>query len=286
MQRKNPGIDVPVATKAELLHAAAFLEFKQHAEGLVEKGWRTAGYTCWMHAIEIRHSPFVVPTVSESEYFPPLFKMPCCAANCARCAAHLGGFKFPWLGLWSSRGVLVPPGLSPASAWEHYYAHRHEKLDLILLAMYSTGVEPEEMVPQDMYALQLRAATHQAGQLGLGELFSEWSIWQRCFPSECYPPKFVNPRLLFPRPFRGRPWTALGHEGNRALRALRGWLEAQDAKTLEMGTGCLECGDPTRRVCWSCCAGLCDLCFDERHACPLCQEPHKVFLGSSSIDES
>ena len=178
MLRKNPGIDVPVATEAEILHAAAFLEFKQYAEGLVDRGLRTAGYTCWMHAVEIRHSPFVT---SESECFPPLFKMPCCAANCDRCAAHLGGFKFPWLGLWSSKGVIVPPGLSVAAGWAHYYAHRDEKLDLILLAAYSTGVEPEEMVPQDLYALQLRAATGQAGQLGLGELLSEWSIWQRCF---------------------------------------------------------------------------------------------------------
>ena len=43
MQRKNPGIDVPVATKAEILHTAAFLEFKQHTEGLVEKGWLRSG---------------------------------------------------------------------------------------------------------------------------------------------------------------------------------------------------------------------------------------------------
>ena len=285
MLRKNPGIDVPVATEATILHAAAFLEFKQHAEGLVRKGLHTAGYTCWMHAVEIRHSPFVGPTTSESELFPPLFKMPCCAANCERCAAHLGGFKFPWLGLWSSRGIIVPPGLSPSEAWKHYYAHRDEKLDLLLLSAYSTGVEPAEMVPQEMYALQLRSATRQAGQLGLGELFSEWSIWQRCFPSESFPPKFIDPRL-FPRPSRGRPWAALGPEGSRALRALRGWLEAQDAKTLVLGSGCLECGDPTWRACWGCCAGLCSACFDERHACPLCQESIKVSFDASPREET
>ena len=30
MLRKLPGIDIPVATEARILHAAAFLEFKQH----------------------------------------------------------------------------------------------------------------------------------------------------------------------------------------------------------------------------------------------------------------
>ena len=216
---------------------------------------------------------------------PTLVQMPCCATDCARCAAHLGGFKFPWLGLWSSRGVLVPPGLSPGAAWEHYYAHRDEELDLILLAAYSSGVEPEEMVPQDMYALQLRAATGQAAQLGLGELFSEWSIWQRCFPQALFPPRFIDPRL-FPRPTRGRPWATLGPAGTRALRASRGWLEAQSARTLELGTGCIECGDPTWRVCWGCCVGLCNWCFDERHACPICQEPHKMSFDSTPRSEA
>ena len=71
MLRKNPGIDIPVATEAEILHAAAVLEFKQHAEGLAERRLHTAAFTCWMHAVEIRHSPFVVPTTSESEYTHP-----------------------------------------------------------------------------------------------------------------------------------------------------------------------------------------------------------------------
>ena len=92
-----------------------------------------------------------------------------------------------------------PPGLSPSAAWDYYYAHRDEKLDLILLSAYSTGVEPAELVPQSLYALQLRAVSGQAGQLGLGA-------------------------------------------GSRAFRALRRWLEAQDAGALLLGTDCLECG--------------------------------------------
>ena len=109
MLRKLPGIDIPAATKASILHAAAFLDFKQHVVRLAREGHDLAAYTCWMHAVEIRHSRFVIPTTSESELFPPLVKMPCCKSECQRCAAHLGGFKFPWLGLWSSRGVIILP---------------------------------------------------------------------------------------------------------------------------------------------------------------------------------
>ena len=42
MLRKLPGIDIPVATEAKILHAAAFLEFKQHVERLAPDGSHTA----------------------------------------------------------------------------------------------------------------------------------------------------------------------------------------------------------------------------------------------------
>ena len=38
MQRKLPGIDIPAATEAKILHAAAFLEFKGHVERLAREG--------------------------------------------------------------------------------------------------------------------------------------------------------------------------------------------------------------------------------------------------------
>ena len=94
---KLPDIDIPAVTN--ILHAEAFLEFKQHVERPAREGQDLAAYTCWMHAVEIRHSPFVTPITSESELFPPLVKMPCCKRDCQRCAAHLGGSKFPWFSL-------------------------------------------------------------------------------------------------------------------------------------------------------------------------------------------
>ena len=66
MLRKLPGIDIPAATEASILHAAAFLDFKQHVVRLAREGHDLAAYTCWMHAVEIRHSPFAIPTASQS----------------------------------------------------------------------------------------------------------------------------------------------------------------------------------------------------------------------------
>ena len=91
MLRKLPGIDIPIATEANILHAAAYLEFKQHVERLVGDRHDTAAKTCWMHAVEVGHSPFVLPTTTEVAALPPLPKMPCCKPDCQRCAAHSGG---------------------------------------------------------------------------------------------------------------------------------------------------------------------------------------------------
>ena len=112
---------------------------------------------------------------------PPLPKMPCCNPDCQRCAAHSGGFKFPWIGLWNTRGVVIPPDVAPSEAWDYYYRH-NERMDLILLSAYSSQVTAEELVPQDLYALQLRCSAGDAGALGRGEFFAAWREWALCFP--------------------------------------------------------------------------------------------------------
>ena len=274
MLRKLPGIDIPVSTEANILHAAAYLEFKQHVERLVGDRHDTAAYTCWMHAVEVGHSPFVLPTTTEVAVLPPLPKMPCCKPDCQRCAAHSGGFKFPWIGLWNTRGVVIPPDVAPSEAWDYYYRH-NERMDLILLSAYSSQVTAEELVPQDLYALQLRCSAGDAGALGRGEFFAAWREWALCFPDLGTLPPFMDPRL-FPRAPRGRPWASLGAAGSKAHRALRGWLEAQEAGHLELGSACIGCGDPTWRRCWACCVGLCAECFAWRHNCTHCGEKRKM----------
>ena len=90
------------------------MELKQQVERLAKEGSDLAAYTCY--GIEVCHSPYVMATGTDSDLFFPLPKMPCCVENCQRCAAHFGGFKFPWLGLWNSRGVVLPPDVAPNEA--------------------------------------------------------------------------------------------------------------------------------------------------------------------------
>ena len=275
MQRKLPGIDIPAATEAKILHAAAFLEFKNHVERLAREGLGPAAYTCWMHGIEVLHSPYVITTGTDSELFPPLPKVPCCLDGCPRCAAHVGGFKFPWLGLWNSRGVVLPDDVAPADAWEYYYQHQ-EPMDLLLVSAYTNFKVADDVVPQELYGLQLRCSAGDAGQLGLGELFEQWRIWLRCVGPHELLPIFLEPRH-FPRAPRGRPWPAWGREGARAHRALCGWLESQEARVQHLWTACTECGDPTRRVCWACCVGMCSDCYTWRQPCTVCGGRKKMF---------
>ena len=51
MQRKLPGIDIPAATEAKILHAAAFLEFKGHVERLAREG----SWCCSIHMLDAWH---------------------------------------------------------------------------------------------------------------------------------------------------------------------------------------------------------------------------------------
>ena len=134
----------------------------------------------------------------------------------------------------------------------------------------------EDVVPQELYGLQLRCSAGDAGQLGLGELFEQWRSWLRCVGPHELLPIFLEPRH-FPRAPRGRPWPAWGREGARAHRALCGWLESQDARVQHLGTACTECGDPTRRVCWACCVGMCSDCYTWRQPCTVCGGRKKMF---------
>ena len=59
MQRKLPGIDIPAATAANILHVAALRELKQHVERLAREGSDLAAYTCWMYGVEVCHAPYV-----------------------------------------------------------------------------------------------------------------------------------------------------------------------------------------------------------------------------------
>ena len=163
------------------------------------KGWQGRGLT-WQHTLAgCKGSKF---------YTPPMSKMPCCVDDCKRCAAHVGGFKFPWLGLWNSRGVVLPDDVAPTDAWDYYYQHQ-DPMDLLLVAAYTSFKGAADVVPQDVYGLQLRCTAGDAGQLGMGEMFDQWRTWIRCVGTHELLPIFIEPRL-FPRAPRGATLASLG----------------------------------------------------------------------------
>eukprot|EP00435_Cladocopium_sp_Y103_P031886 s950_g8.t1 len=159
------------------------------------------------------------------------------------------------------RGVVVPPG------------------DLIMVNMYCGATTAKDVVPQYLYELQLRISSGQTGQLGMGEFFAAWRDWLLCFNERGFPARFCDPRM-FPKSPREGPWPAFGVVGCRAQRSLGGWLDAQKTRHFDMGTGCSECGDPTTRVCFACCVGLCIECYSFRRPCPVCGERGKLWMGS------
>ena len=65
MQRKLPGIDMPAATEAKILHAGAFLEFKQHVESLAREG---SDLTCSAVDPYTSGGKRVYPSKEEAEY--------------------------------------------------------------------------------------------------------------------------------------------------------------------------------------------------------------------------
>ena len=56
----------------------------------------------------------LLPVVDSGE-IPHLQFAPCIDARCARCDGSLGGFKFPFIGTWCRRAVLVQEAASPPS---------------------------------------------------------------------------------------------------------------------------------------------------------------------------
>eukprot|EP00435_Cladocopium_sp_Y103_P072503 s50_g40.t1 len=133
----------------------------------------------------------------EIQGLPQLCRAPCTLPNCVRCDRQLGGFKFPWLGTWNSRGVIVPPGVQPDEAWRRYYENQ-EPMDLIMVNMYCGATTAKDVVPQYLYELQLRISSGQTGQFGMGEFFAAWRDWLLCFNELGFPARFCDPRL-FPK---------------------------------------------------------------------------------------
>ena len=114
-------------------------------------------------------------------------------------------------------------GPTTSSDGDFYYSHQ-EKMDLLLLAAYGVPVRATDLMPQELYALQLRCAG-EAGQLGLGEFFATWRSWSLCLPHTVGGPK------IFASAPSGRPWPLSGRHG---CPALAGGVVGRRSKTPDM----------------------------------------------------
>ena len=103
---------------------------------------------------------------------------------------------------------MLPDDVAPSDAWAYYYQHQ-DPMDLLLVAAYTKLKVAADIVPQDLYGLQLRCTAGDAGQLGLGELFDQWRSWLRCMGPHELLPTFLDPRH-FPRAPRARPARSAG----------------------------------------------------------------------------
>ena len=60
--------------------------------------------------------------------------MPCMESPCVRCDTHRGGFRFPFVGIWTmtKKAVLAQTGEGLQAAWNRYHG-REETFELLAL---------------------------------------------------------------------------------------------------------------------------------------------------------
>ena len=209
MLRKLPGIDIPAATEASILHAAAFLDFKQHVVRLAREGHDLAAYTCWMHAVEIRHSRFVIPTTSESELFESFGQDALLQERMPALRSTPWRVQVPLVGAVEQLRRHHSARCAPGHAWNYYYEHQ-EKMDLLLLG------------------LRLYNGCGDAGQLGMGELFETWRTWEQSFPERGFLATFVDP-LKRVRPTCNHPHRSLELDPNIIVTEALQMQQEEDA---------------------------------------------------------
>ena len=141
-----PGVDFAVHTDRPILSTGAYLDFKRHVGNLLEQGNHGKARMLWLSAVEVLHAPFVqapLPLVDSGE-IPHLQFAPCIDAQCARCDGSLGGFKFPFIGTWCRRAVLVQEGASAEEAWAAYHGcYEEDRLSEAMVAEAGSGLRAQ-----------------------------------------------------------------------------------------------------------------------------------------------
>ena len=103
------GITVAMHTDVAILHAAAVTEFLGHVQR--SNNQREEAMELWQSVVEVVHFPPPPGNVLEAPGFRPMLQIGCADPECRRCLKKRGGFRFPWLGVWTRPGTLVRTGL-------------------------------------------------------------------------------------------------------------------------------------------------------------------------------
>ena len=195
--------------------------------------------------------------VLQSTTMPPIRRIPCAEVPCTRCERRLGGFRFPWVGTWTRRAVVVQAGVA---AWDAYHANP-ATFDLLGLQMVRSPLDREAISPAHLDRLFTRLAYDRDG-IPWSHVVAIFWIWQAGRGAWREPTRVGCPQ-------------AGQAELIQAGALLRHLLAATERPFIP--PYCLTCCCPTRSVCPSCDRSVCEECRVWTFQCPLC-------LGSSSSE--
>lgn len=232
-----------VHTLDDVLHPGARHDFQRHIDGLVSSGRRDEAASLWAAVVEVQHIPVPDIPVLDGGQLGSMATVVCTEAGCQRCREQRGGYRFPWLGLWSRQAVLRRPTADPPAAWQEW-SDCATRLDRIQLAMHSSGLQRQDFLPPEWQEVISRASRFP-GCAPLGFVYKVWRTWQLGSPT------WVDP-FAVPAPSRSE---ALASDWSRAHRSMLAWLDA-DPEFLLPRT-CIVCGDASRNVCGDCLDAVC-----------------------------
>ena len=252
-------MDLVVArhTTYTLLSAGNRAEFQSFVWNLQKKD-ALAAERLWNQVFEVVHKLWPEANPIDIPGLPPIRKVVCTSTECRRCNLHLGGYTFPFLGLWSKRATVVVPGVGPDAAWEAYHAGMG-RMDRMLCEVYGSGMEVADACPV-LWDRTLARARDAFGSAALFRVRCHWWVWQK-------------DSTWWIDPARGRlPGRGEGQLDVRAKahRALWSWMASTSrGATSALAGACEACGCPAGIYCEHCGRGHCEECLQDGHGCCL-----------------
>lgn len=239
-----------------VLSPANRADFQAFVVDLLKRGHREEAAKLWDSVFEVIHRVWWDGPLIEVPELAPMRTVVCTDPECRRCQDGRGGFIFPFLGAWSARGVVIPPDVPPAAAWEHH--HRNNiKMDALLVEIYSSGLEVADICPP-LWDVTLSRTQSAFGHAGLLDLRTQWRIWQ-------WGCQIWQDTAAGPFPSRS---AAIFDPRRKAQRAIRTWMASTAEGDFDgLPQLCEVCAAPASRCYVACGHGLCRSCYREGARC-------------------